>query len=135
MDLSNILIKRGNIFHSCKFENIDHCKYFVVMGEDKNRYVGYFFINSNITHSIKKKQDLLDMQMHIKRSDYSFLRYDSFIGANALSYIPKDELTMQLEKRLTTYIGNLTKEDEERLLDSLRRSKLYSAREQKAYFS
>lgn len=43
MDLSSVLIKRGSIFHSCEFKDIGHCKYFIVIGEDRNNYVGFFF--------------------------------------------------------------------------------------------
>ena len=39
-------IKRGTIFHSTIFEDIDHGKFFVVIGEDDRCLVGFFFINS-----------------------------------------------------------------------------------------
>jgi hypothetical protein len=136
MDISNALIQRGNIFHSCEFEGIDHCKYFVVIGEDEKKYIGFFFINSNISQNIKKKPDFFEMQMPIKKSVYpSFLKYDSFIDCHEILQIPKNKLAEQIRNKLTEYRDSLTKEDEEILLNGLRNSNLYSEIEKDIYFS
>ena len=39
MDFKDALIKRGYIFHSYEFENIQHGKFFVIIGEDKKNYL------------------------------------------------------------------------------------------------
>jgi len=134
MDFSGVLIRRGNIFHSCDFKDIDHCKYFVIIGEDLNNYVGFFFINSNINISIQKEIKFFNMQMPIKRHFYEFLNYDSFIDAHAISTIPKDKLKNQISKGLTKFKGSLTQEDEKLLLESLRCSDLYSEYEKTSFF-
>ena len=50
--LRDLLIKRGNIFLSGHFDNISHEKFFVIIGEDENDFVGFFFINSAINQYI-----------------------------------------------------------------------------------
>jgi len=135
MDFSNFLIKRGNIFHSYEFKNIEHGKFFVIIGEDNDNYVGYFFINSNINQNISKKTEFFEMQMLIKKSVYSsFLRYDSYIACHKISLISKNKFSEQLNKGIIQYKENLTKEDEERLLDAVRNSDLYSEMEKETYF-
>lgn len=135
MEFKDALIKRGHIFHSNKFENIKHGKFFVVIGEDKNNYVGYFFINSNINSYISTKQKLLEMQMPIKRSNYEdFLEYNSYIDCHVVSKIPKNKLSEQISKKETQYKGYLTKEDMCILLENLRNSDLYSEEEKDSYF-
>ena len=132
---NDLIIKRGSIFHSCEFKDIDHCKFFVIMGEDGDNYVGYFFINSNINPYIRKKTELFNMQVLIKRSDYEkILTHDSFIATHYINRIPKKKLSEQLDKGLTTYRGCLEKEDEERLLENLRNSDLYSDIEKESFF-
>lgn len=39
----SVLIKRGVILHSTIFEYIDHGKFFVIIGEDEDNYIGLFF--------------------------------------------------------------------------------------------
>jgi len=135
MDFKDALIRRGYIFHSCEFENIEHGKFFVIIGENKNNYAGYFFINSNINTYISKKSELFAMQMLIKRSDYpSFLKNDSFIACHKISLVAKDKLAEQIRKKTIQYKGYLTKEDEERLLENLRKSDLYSNEEKDSFF-
>lgn len=56
-------IDRGVILHSTMFENIDHGKFFVVVGINADYVAVFFFINSNINIHIKDKQEQLDMQI------------------------------------------------------------------------
>ena len=41
-------LKRGCILHSAEFAQIDHGKFFAIIGEDGDNVVGAFFINSKI---------------------------------------------------------------------------------------
>ena len=134
MDLSDALIKRGSIFHSCEFEHIDHCKFFIIIGENKDNYAGYFFINSNINRNISKKPEYFNMQAPIKKSNYSFLNYNSYIDCHAISLIPKDKLSQQIKNERTTFIGFLLEDDIELLLENLRNSDLYSENEKNSFF-
>jgi hypothetical protein len=134
MDLTNIVINRGSILYSGEFENIDHGKFFVIIGEDDSNYVGYFFINSNINFNINNKLDFYRMQMTIKRSDYSFLKYDSFIDCHQLSTISKNILANQINTRKTKFIEILKVEDIGLLLENLRASDLYTEKEKESFF-
>lgn len=71
MEIPDLLIEskidRGVILHSTMFENIDHGKFFVVVGINADYVAGFFFINSNINIHIKDKQEQLDMQYPLKK--------------------------------------------------------------------
>ena len=44
-------VRRGDIFHRFfQTTTPPKNKFFVIVGEDVNNYVGYFFINSNINN-------------------------------------------------------------------------------------
>ena len=76
-------ICRGAILHRMFETTIPpKPKFFVVIGESETHIIGYFFINSNINNYIRREPDFYNMQMPIKRSEYPFLRYDSFIAAH-----------------------------------------------------
>lgn len=109
-------------------------KFFVVIGEDENRIIGYFFINSNVSKFISRNSRYLEMQMHIKRSDYPFLSHDSFIDAHELKYLDKADIMAELQSGKTTHKGTLADEDMERLLASLRESALYSKHIKEKFF-
>ena len=138
MDLPNTLIEssieRGTILHSTMFKNFDHGKFFVVMGISKEYVAGFFFINSNINHYLMDKQEQLNMQYGIKRSDYSFLKHDSFISASSLQIIPIDELTISIQNGITTYVDKLHEEHMRELLESARQSRLFSKKEKQDFF-
>ena len=115
-------IGRGSILHRWFLSTTPpKNKFFIVIGEDKNRIIGYFFI-------------FFEMQMHIKRSDYPFLSYDSFIDAHELKYLNKAEIMAELKSGKTIHKGTLASEDMERLLVSLRESTLYSKRIKEKFF-
>ena len=58
-------IERGSILLSDSFEDIDHAKFFAVIGVYKNLIAGFFFINSRIHPIISSKPELFDMQYQI----------------------------------------------------------------------
>jgi len=136
--LSAELIERGSVFVSKELfqnDNIDHDKFFVIIGEDNDNYVGYFFINSNIHFHIKSTQDFMDMQMPIKRSNYpKFLKYDSFIGCHDLKKVSKERLTEHIKTGTAEFRDMLKQNDLELLLENTRRSKLFSKKEKETYF-
>lgn len=59
--LADVYIKRGSILHSREFEGIDHGKFFVIVGEDKDELYGFFFINSHINPYLQKRPALYQM--------------------------------------------------------------------------
>ena len=55
-------LRRGTILHSTMFENIDHGKFFAIVGINQDYVAGFFFINSRVNIHIEDKQEQLDMQ-------------------------------------------------------------------------
>jgi len=123
--LAKLAVTRGVVLHG-HFENIDHPKFFVIIGENEDQFVGFFFINSDIHDSIRQKPAQFGMQMLIKKADYDFLSYSSFIGADKISTISKSKLIASIANKQTTIKGNLTDNDLDNLLNVARESKLFS---------
>lgn len=129
-------ISRGAILHR-RFQttNPPKSKFFVVIGENETHIIGFFFINSNINGFVQRRQAFYNMQMPIKCSTYTFLKYDSFIGAHELNTIDKSVLSLELASGATTVKGHLTQEDIERLMEAARASDLFSQYEKDTYFA
>ena len=66
MEIPNSLIatqvERGTIMHSTMFKNIDHGKFFVIIGISEEYIAGVFFINSNINIHLENKPEQFAMQ-------------------------------------------------------------------------
>lgn len=132
--LAQIGIKRGVILFSNIFEDIGHGKFFVVIGVTENYIAGYFFINSNIHKSIQSKPEQLAMQCFLKRSDYGFLRYDSFLSAVKINEISCERLALSMQNGITKIVGHLKKEHLDDLLEKARNSRLFSKKVKELYF-
>jgi hypothetical protein len=128
-------INRGTIVHSNAFEGIGHGKFFVIMGVKEDRIAGFFFINSNIHPAIYKNQELLDMQYPTKRTDYPFLRYDSFLCATQIMTVGKAELAGDIENETAKIMGMMKSEHLSELLEAARNSVLFSKEEKRDFFS
>ena len=128
------LIVRGTILGASDFKNIDHEKFFVIIGVYDDYIAGFFFINSNIHTSIQKKPDQLAMQYFMKRSDYPFLKYDSFLCATNILTREKSELVANLQTGAISIYDTMKEEHMEDLLEKLRDSKLFSKIEKKRFF-
>lgn len=127
-------VNRGDIYHRFFSTTIPpKNKFFVVVGEDKDCYVGYFFINSNVNSHIARNDDMNNMQMPIKPTDYPFLGHLSFIAGHSLSVLRKADLIEELSNGKAQYKGHLTDEDVTMLLDCALSSPLFS-RKEKEYF-
>ena len=109
-------------------------KFFVVIGENETHFIGYFFINSKINNYVQRKKDFYDMQMPIKRSEYTILKYDSFIAAHELNILDKSLLSEELISGETSIKGCLHAEDMNRLLEAAKTSDLFSPYEKETYF-
>lgn len=134
MDLPTALfIDRGGILHSDAFDNIDHGKFFVVIGKNDDGYVGFFFINSNI-NPINQKPEQMKMQYLLRRSDYGFLRYDSYLCCTEITTIEKGRLDKSLAEGRTIIKGVLKSEHVEEVLKMVRESKLFTKVEKETFF-
>lgn len=128
-------IHRGTIIHSNNFKAIGHGKFFVVMGVDEHSIVGFFFINSNIHPAIFKRQALLDMQYPMKKSDYQFLRYDSFLCASNLMTIERQSLVSDISSGTARIIGEMRQEHLADILAAARNSILFTDYQKQSFFS
>lgn len=132
--LAELSITRGSVFHSSIFEDIDHGKFFVVMGENENEYVGFFYINSNIHQYIVRKQALLDLQYQLRKVDYPFLKYDSFLCCTEITTMNKIKLSESIAIGKTTIKGSILTEDIDRILSMVRNSKVFSKIQKETFF-
>jgi len=138
MELPNIVleneIKRGSILHSYNFENIDHGKFFVVIGINKDSMVGFFFINSNINKYIQNKPEMLAVQYPLLKKDYSFLQYDSFLCANEIEEIKKTDIVQGIKQGNVKFIDELRKTHLNEILNMVRNSRLFDKKQKQLYF-
>ena len=126
---NSLLIKRGVILHSTIFEYIDHGKFFVIIGEDEENYIGLFFINSNINY-FNRKQELLEMQYPLLKRDYEFL----FLCCTEITKLNKKKLTDSFPTKVSEYKGALQQEHLDAVLNLVRKSKLFTDEEKEIYF-
>lgn len=123
-------VKRGDIYHRYfSTTNPPKNKFFVIIGEDSENYVGYFFINSNINKFIERNKEMLDMQLPLLAQRYPFLSHSSFIDGHAIAKIKKNVLIDELSEGIIQIKGCLQKEDMERLCEAGLNSPLFSAKE------
>ena len=127
-------IDRGTILLAQIFEEIDHEKFFVIVGISGDKVAGFFFINSNIHPSVWKKSEQLAMQYPMKKSDYPFLKYDSFLCATNIITRDKSELASLLRDGDIEIKGDMKKEHMDEVLEMARSSKLFSKAEKREFF-
>lgn len=127
-------IRRGSVLLSDSFEDIDHAKFFAVMGIYEDRIAGFFFINSRIHPIVQTKPGQFAMQYQLRRKDYDFLRYDSFLGANELLTRSVSDLVKTMRNGQTSIVGQLTDKDLTAVLEACRESRLFSAKEKRQFF-
>lgn len=127
-------IERGTILLSDSFEDIDHAKFFAVIGVYKDSIAGFFFINSRIHPIISSKPGLFAMQYQLRRKDYDFLRYDSFLCANVLQTRLVSNLAKSMKNGQTSIVGKLTEYDLNSVLEACRNCDLFSPKEKRQFF-
>lgn len=127
-------IARGSILLSDSFEDIDHAKFFAIIGVYEDKIAGFFFVNSRIHPIIEAKPEQLAMQYPLRKSDYNFLKYDSFLGANELQTRPVVSLLKSMQDGQTSIVGQLTDEDMTAILVACRNSELFSTKEKRQFF-
>lgn len=127
-------IRRGQIFHSTMFDDIDHGKFFVVVGVTDEEVAGFFYINSNINSNVITKQEQYAMQYPILAQDYNFLKYDSYINATNIITRSKKELSESISAGRTSLIDSLKNKHLNELLKKVRESKLFSKVEKRNFF-
>ena len=104
------------------------------MGISNDKICGFFFINSNIHPSIFSKQDLLNMQYPLRHTDYTFLKYDSFLCASSVIERSVSSLSEEIAAGSTSVISHLKAEHIAEVLELVRTSRVISERHKKLYF-
>lgn len=134
--LAELMLKRGSILHSEELfkESIGHGKFFIIIGEDANNIKGYFYINSNINEFIKSKPKMAELQYAISETDYPFLKYHSFVNCASLVDIPKKALIEGIKDGKIESRGEMLTRDMDSILESVRKSDLYSPEQKQTYF-
>lgn len=127
-------VRRGRIIHSYNFENIDHGKFFVIIGVTQDSIVGFFFINSNINKYIQDKPDMMAVQYPLLKRDYAFLKHDSFICATEIEEIKKSDILDGIKNRSVVFVDDLRQEHLDYVLTMVRESKLFDKKEKEMYF-
>ena len=127
-------VRRGRIIHSYNFENIDHGKFFVIIGVTQDSIVGFFFINSNINKYIQDKPDMMAVQYPLLKRDYAFLKHDSFICATEIEEIKKSDIIDGIKNRSVVFVDDLRQEHLDDVLTMVRESKLFDKKEKEMYF-
>ncbi len=127
-------ISRGTILLSDSFEDIDHAKFFAIIGVYKDTMAGFFLINSRIHPVIVSKPEQFAMQYQLRKKDYAFLRYDSFLGANELQIRSVSVLAKSIQDGQTSIVGQLTDKDMTAVLEACRNSELFTAKEKRQFF-
>ena len=134
--LADVYIKRGSILHSREFEGIDHGKFFVIVGEDKDDLYGFFFINSNINPYLQNRPALYQMQIPLNQENYSdILTHNSFLDCHAITPISKTKLKKQFGEGAAQYKGTLIEEDLDIVMRTVRESDLFSDYEKDTFFA
>ncbi len=132
--LLDTLVSRGQILHSDIFENIDHAKFFVVIGVSSDSIAGFFYINSEINRFINNKDEQLLMQYPLFQCDYSFLSHDSYICATNIVKLPKSKIVESIKSKRTKAVASLQPEHLEAILQKVRDSRLFSKKEKNEFF-
>lgn len=134
--LTEAYIKRGAILHSYEFEEIDHGKFFVIIGSNEDNLYGFFFINSKINQYLRRKTELYKMQIPLNHEEYSsFLDHNSFLDCHALTTIPKNKLEQQFHNGKVHYKGDLSLKDLNIVMKAVRESDLFSDYDKETFFA
>lgn len=131
--VGSVVVSRGQILLSDIFDDIDHKKFFVIVGVTEDEVAGFFYINSGINRFVNKKPEQLQMQYPIYCRDYQFLDHDSYICATNIEKRPKSEIADSIIARRTKIIANLKSEHLEELLEKVRSSRLFSPIDKKRF--
>lgn len=127
-------IGRGSILHSTMFEDIDHGKFFVVIGVSAEHVAGFFYINSRIHPALESKPEQYAMQYPLRKRDYAFLHHDSFLCATSIIKIGRNALAQTVAAGRTQIIDQMHSDHLQELLAALRASRLFSKRDKAQFF-
>ena len=125
-ELLQVLVERGQILYSNIFTNIDHPKFFVVVGVTDDEIAGFFDINSRINTNVNTKEEQLRLQYPISKDDYDFLSHDSYISATNVVTLLQNVIVQSMQQGQTLVKGKLLDYHMNDILNKVRSSRLFS---------
>ena len=125
-DILQVLVERGQILYSNIFTNIDHPKFFVIIGVTEDEVAGFFYINSRINTNVNTKEEQLRLQYPISKDDYDFFSHDSYISATNVVTLPRDVIVRSMQSGQTLIKGKLLDNHMNDILNKVRSSRLFS---------
>ncbi len=128
-------LTKGDIFLN-KFEAINHPKFFIVVGIAADKiFTCAVYINSEIHPALYRKQELLELQIPIKKVNYSFLKYDSFVCCSTPLYINSDNIFNWIKTGSCKVVDKLVSDDLTTITNTIVNSGLLSEEEIELYFT
>lgn len=106
--------------------NIDHPKFFVIIGVTEDEVAGFFYINSRINTNVNAKEEQLRLQYPISKDDYDFLSHDSYISATNVVTLPRNVIVQSMHQGRTLVKGKLLDHHMNDILNKVRSSRLFS---------
>ncbi|WPO89855.1 hypothetical protein [Chryseobacterium sp. HR92] len=77
-------------------EEFQKKKYFIVLGEDDHSYLfATFYVNTTINYNFVENQEVEKLHIVLKKAEYPFLKYDSFL--NLSEHFPKTKISLEEE--------------------------------------
>lgn len=131
--LMDRIIERGAILHYTSFNDIDHGKFFVVLGVFEGRIAGFSFINSNINDNVITKQEQLDLQYPMRPCDYPFLTHLSFLCASDILKYEVAELTTGYSNGSVKVVSQMKPEHMQEILEMCRKSRIIRTADKKRF--
>lgn len=73
------------------------------------------------------------MQYPLRKADYDFLKYDSFLSATRIEKIPRSKIVETINMGITEIIGMMKQKHMDELLEKARESILFSKQQIKQF--
>lgn len=127
------IIGRGTILHYTGFQNIDHGKFFVVLGVYNERIAGFSFINSSINPRVIRGHEQLELQYPMRPCDYPFLDHLSFLCASDIEQYEISDLISQYDSGKVKVISQMKPEHLQEILEACRNSRIIRKADKKRF--
>lgn len=106
------MIQVGSVFY-LYIDEFEKHKYFIVLGEDDKSFLfATFYVNTSINYNFVENPEVEKLHYILKKSEYPFLKYDSYLNLN--EHFPKTKASLQeeFEKDEKCLVYTLTEEQQ-----------------------
>lgn len=113
---------------------ISYKKYWIIVAINNSRkYIAGVIINTEINTNVARNEYLRSQHILIKRSDHSFLDYDSYVDCSKLQKRPFQEVYNAIVENPNIVVGNVTDEMLRQINLKITCSKTISPKEKKEF--